>query len=70
MKKALIFASFLALATPALVNQCPTFMNRIDEAMTTAQLDDPQKRRSWTSRARPPMTRAIMLLPKRASTRL
>jgi hypothetical protein len=43
MKKALIFASFLALATPALANQCPTLMNKIDEAMKTAQLDDAQK---------------------------
>ncbi|MGE0241327.1 MAG: hypothetical protein AB7F09_23180 [Parvibaculaceae bacterium] len=43
MKKALIFASFLALATPALANQCPTLINKIDEAMKTAQLDDAKK---------------------------
>lgn len=43
MKKALIFASFLALATPAFANQCPTLMNKIDDAMKTAQLDDPTK---------------------------
>ena len=43
MKKALIFASFLVLATPAFANQCPTLMNKIDEAMKTAQLDDAQK---------------------------
>ena len=43
MKKALIFASFLAFATPAFANQCPTLMNKIDEAMKTAQLDDAKK---------------------------
>ena len=43
MKKALIIASFLALATPAFANQCPTLMNKVDEAMKTAQLDDAQK---------------------------
>ncbi len=43
MKKALIVASFLALATPALASQCPTLMNKIDEAMKTAQLDDAKK---------------------------
>lgn len=43
MKKALILASFLALATPAFANQCPTLMNKVDEAMKTTQLDDTQK---------------------------
>jgi hypothetical protein len=43
MKKALIIASFLALATPAFASQCPTLMNKIDEAMKTAQLDDATK---------------------------
>lgn len=43
MKKALIIASFLALATPAFANQCPTLMNKIDAAMKTAQLDDAKK---------------------------
>jgi hypothetical protein len=43
MKKALIFASFLVLATPAFANQCPTLMNKIDDAMKTAQLDDATK---------------------------
>ncbi len=43
MKKALIIASFMALATPALANQCPTLMNKVDEAMKTAQLDDATK---------------------------
>ncbi len=43
MKKALIFASFLALATPAFANQCPTLMNKVDAAMKTAQLDDATK---------------------------
>lgn len=43
MKKTLILASFLALATPAFANQCPTLMNKIDEAMKTAQLDDAKK---------------------------
>lgn len=43
MKKTLILASFLALATPAFANQCPTLMNKIDAAMKTAQLDDAKK---------------------------
>jgi hypothetical protein len=43
MKKALIIASFLALATPAFANQCPALMNKIDAAMKTAQLDDAKK---------------------------
>ena len=43
MKKALIIASFLALATPAFATHCPTLMMKIDEAMKTAQLDDTQK---------------------------
>lgn len=43
MKKTLILASFLAMATPAFANQCPTLMNKIDAAMKTAQLDDAKK---------------------------
>jgi hypothetical protein len=43
MKKTLILASFLALATPAFANQCPTLINKIDAAMQTAQLDDAKK---------------------------
>ena len=43
MKKALIIASFLALASPAFASQCPTLMNKIDETMKTAQLDDAKK---------------------------
>ena len=43
MKKALIIASFLALATPAFASQCPALMNKIDAAMKTAQLDDAKK---------------------------
>ncbi|WP_119392482.1 hypothetical protein [Taklimakanibacter lacteus] len=43
MKKALIIASFLALATPAFASQCPALMNKINEAMKTAQLDDAKK---------------------------
>ena len=43
MKKTLILASFLALATPAFANQCPALMNKIDAAMKTTQLDDAKK---------------------------
>ncbi|WP_119268342.1 hypothetical protein [Taklimakanibacter deserti] len=43
MKKALIIASFLALATPAFANQCPTLMNQFDEAMKTTKADDATK---------------------------
>jgi len=43
MKKTLIIASFLALATPAFATHCPTLMMKIDEAMKTAQLDDAKK---------------------------
>lgn len=43
MKKALILASFLALATPALATHCPTLMKKIDDTMKTAQLDDATK---------------------------
>jgi hypothetical protein len=43
MKKALIFASLLAFATPAFASQCPTLVNKIDESMKTAQLDDAKK---------------------------
>jgi len=44
MKKTLILASFLALATPAFANQCPTLMKKVDEAMMTAKLDDATKK--------------------------
>jgi hypothetical protein len=44
MKKTLILASFLALATPAFANQCPTLMKKVDEAMVTAKLDDATKK--------------------------
>ena len=43
MKKALIFAAFLALTTPAFATHCPTMMKQIDDAMKTAQLDDAKK---------------------------
>jgi hypothetical protein len=43
MKKTLILASFLALASPAFANQCPTLMKKIDAAMQTASLDDAKK---------------------------
>lgn len=43
MKKALIFASFLALATPAFASHCPTLMSKIDDTMKTAQIDDATK---------------------------
>jgi hypothetical protein len=43
MKKTLILASFLALASPAFASQCPALMNKIDAAMKTAQLDDAKK---------------------------
>jgi hypothetical protein len=42
----LIFASFLALATPAFANQCPTLMNRFNEAMKTTQVDDATKQQA------------------------
>lgn len=43
MKKTLILASFLALASPAFASQCPTLMKKIDAAMQTASLDDAKK---------------------------
>ena len=43
MKKALIFAAFLAMASPALATHCPTIMKKIDETMKTAQLEDMKK---------------------------
>jgi hypothetical protein len=43
MKKTLIFAAFLAFATPAFASMCPTLINKIDETMKTAQLDDATK---------------------------
>lgn len=43
MKKTLIFAAFLALATPALASHCPTLMAKIDETMKTAQVDEATK---------------------------
>jgi hypothetical protein len=43
MKKSLILAALLAFTTPALASQCPALMNKIDEAMKTAQVDDATK---------------------------
>jgi len=44
MKKiALAAALTLGLAGPAFANQCPTLMNKIDEAMKTATVDDATK---------------------------
>lgn len=44
MKKiALAAALALGLAGTALANQCPTLMNKIDEAMKTASVDDATK---------------------------
>jgi len=44
MKKiALAAALTLSLAGTALANQCPTLMNKIDEAMKTASVDDATK---------------------------
>ena len=43
MKKTLIFVAFLALTTPAFASHCPTLVNKIDETMKTAQLDDATK---------------------------
>jgi hypothetical protein len=43
MKKSLVLAALLALSSPALANQCPTLMNKIDEALKTAQVDDATK---------------------------
>jgi hypothetical protein len=44
MKKLFITAAIIAsLGGPALANQCPTLMGKIDEAMKTATLDDATK---------------------------
>jgi hypothetical protein len=43
MKKSLFLATLLVFATPAFASQCPALMNKIDEAMKTAQLDDAKK---------------------------
>ncbi len=37
------FVTLLALAGPALANQCPGLMGKIDEAMKTATVDDATK---------------------------
>lgn len=42
-KFVLVSGLSLILAAPALANQCPTLMNKIDEAMKTASLDDATK---------------------------
>ena len=44
MKKLIITAALIAaLATPALANQCPSLMKKVDEAMATTQVDDATK---------------------------
>jgi hypothetical protein len=44
MKKFLIVAAAaFVLAGPALANQCPTLMKKVDAAMATAQLTDEEK---------------------------
>lgn len=44
MKKFVIAAALVAaLVTPALANQCPKLMKKIDAAMATAQVDDATK---------------------------
>ena len=44
MKKFVLAAALVAaLATPALANQCPTLMKKIDDAMATAQVDEATK---------------------------
>lgn len=42
-KTALIVALTLGLAGPALANDCPNLMGKIDEAMKTATVDDATK---------------------------
>ena len=44
MKNLILAAAFtMALASPALANQCPSLMAKIDGAMKTASLDDATK---------------------------
>lgn len=44
MKKTLAAIGMLAfLAAPAMAGQCPALMQKIDQAMTTAQVDDATK---------------------------
>jgi hypothetical protein len=44
MKRTLLAAAaVLMLCGPAYANQCPDLMNKIDEAMKTAQVDDDTK---------------------------
>jgi hypothetical protein len=44
MKKFVLAAALVAaLATPALANQCPKLMKKIDAAMAAAQVDDATK---------------------------
>jgi len=44
MKKFVIAAALIAaLATPAFAKQCPKLMQKIDEAMATAQIDEATK---------------------------
>ena len=44
MKKLILAAAMtMALAGPALANQCPSLMAKIDDAMKTASLDDATK---------------------------
>ena len=44
MKKLIITAVLIAaFATPALANQCPSLMKKVDEAMATTQVDEATK---------------------------
>lgn len=44
MRKTLLaLAALAALTTPALANQCPSLMGKIDETMKTAMADDATK---------------------------
>jgi len=44
MKKLILAAAMtMALAAPALANQCPSLMGKIDEAMKTATVDEATK---------------------------
>jgi len=44
MRKLIVAAAMtMALAAPALANQCPSLMGKIDEAMKTATVDEATK---------------------------
>jgi len=52
MKKFLIVAATaFVLAGPALANQCPALMKKVDDALTTAQLTDEEKAKVTELRA-------------------